>query len=270
MDCSINAPLKQGKVFSDWVWFSGTTALKEGQGVCYDYDYGTATAADARRGNRVELPSVTNSRYFAGVASRDYAAQPHGQMIEIYRPGSMCNILAMASLTLGSGIITCQAGGTYAGYFTRAGFEGEGSAVPAQTVDRSATAGVALAILQTGKASGLVEVVTPPAAGGATVFMVGGVSYIAAATLAADATATLADGAISGIRKKFYVEGAQTTNNVVLTVTHGTQRATTATTGVVLALASDTMDDIGDVLLVEWCDGSWQELYAAGGVLAAT
>jgi len=49
MNKSTNAPQKQAPVIPQWVWFEETTALKEGQGVCYNWDYGTAETADGRR-----------------------------------------------------------------------------------------------------------------------------------------------------------------------------------------------------------------------------
>lgn len=265
MDSSVNAHVKQNNVITEWVWFTGSTALLEGQGVCYDFDYGTASAADARRTNYVELPSITNARYFAGVAARAYAACTGGQFIEIYKPGSTCNILSKASTTLGSGLLTCEAGGTYAGYFRYAGFEGEGSCVPLQTVDRSSTAGNCLAKLLTGIPSGLVEVVTPEA--GAITCMVGGITFFAAATLGSDATFTLADGTISGQRKGFSLLGAQTTNNIVITVTSGVQSDGSDT-----ALATWTADTAKEEAFLVWLgestDGVWKEEVIIGGTIA--
>jgi hypothetical protein len=268
MNNSLNGYEKQNPTIPSWVWFEGTTALAEGQGVCFNNDCGTATVSDGRRFNRVELPSVTNARYFAGVAARDYSAKATGQFIEIYCPGSVCNVLSKANCVLGGGILTCQAGGTEAGYFSRAGFQGEGSAVPIQTMDRSTTAGKVQAKLQVGEPSGLIEVVTPLAAGGATALMVGGVTYLAGTvTLAADATNTLADGTISGLRKKIFCEGTYTTNGVNVTVTHGEQRVRSVD-GAIVALASVEFDAADEVALLEWRDGVWYELYSAGATLA--
>ncbi|GAG19484.1 unnamed protein product, partial [marine sediment metagenome] len=59
MDASLNGYEKQNNAKIGWVWFEGTTALLEGQGVCYNFDYGTAPgSADGRRYNRVELPAT--------------------------------------------------------------------------------------------------------------------------------------------------------------------------------------------------------------------
>jgi hypothetical protein len=263
---ALNAPVDAFPVLSKWVWFTGATALSEGQGLCYDYDRGTAANADAKRMNFVELPSITNARYFAGVAARSYAAVSGGQFIEIYLPGSACNILAMVSATLGSGILTCEAGGTYAGYFRYAGFEGEGSAVPLQTVDRSVTAGKVFALLQAGIPSGLVEAVTPEAAGGAHTFMVGGVTiFDTAVTLAANATFTLADSTIPGQKKMFKCAAAMTTSDIVVTVTSGKKGMGDADpTG---TLATVTMDADNEEISLEWFGGDAGGHWYCTGVL---
>jgi len=270
VDFSINAHQKAGRVYAEWVWFEGATALKEGQGVCYNWDYGTATDADARRYNRVELPSQTNNRHFAGVAARDYAAKTGGQLIEIYRPGSVCKILAKANVTIGVGILTCEAAGTYAGYFRYAGFQGEGSATPLQTVDRSTTAGTVLAVLQTGLPSGLVEVPTLAPAGGAKVFMVGGVTiFDTAVDLAANITFTLADSTIPGLRKMFKSMAALATSDVVITVTSGKQGLGNADP--TAALATITIDADDEECCLEWygneANGHWYCIGVLGSVL---
>ena len=247
-DRSINAYQKKGNTLSAWVWFEGTTALLEGQGVCYNWDYGTATDADGRRSNRVEVPTILNAPYFAGVAARAYSAKSTGQLIEIYLPGSLCNVLAKKSLTIGVGRVTCQAGGTLAGYFTAEGFEGQGSAVPLQTVDRSTTAGLALTRLEEGLQSGLQEVLTTTA-GGATTMMVGGVTHFATATNASSVTFTMANGTKIGQKKRFVCDGAQTTNSIVITVS-GIQVDGSS------ALNTATLTESADEFTVEWV-GDW-------------
>jgi len=269
---SLNAHIAKAEANPLFVWFTGATALLEGQAVCYDYDYGTATAYDAKRTNRVELPSITNARWFAGVAARNYAAQANGQFVEINAPGSTCNILSKASTTIGVGRLTFECGGTYAGYFRYQGFEGAGSAVPLQTVDRSSTAGKCLARLEVGSQSGGVEVVTLAAAGGATVCMVGGVSYIVGTSISADATFTLADGTLSGQRKAFSViTTAVTTNNFVVTVTSGIQGIANAVP--TTALATITMNALAEETVLEWAGvasaaGLWRVVFTAGSTLA--
>ncbi len=268
---STNAHQKQGRVYSNWVWFEGATALTKGMGLCYNWDYGTATAVDARRTNRVELPTILNARYFAGVAARDYTAKTGGQLIEIYGPGSTCEIHSRSNNTIGTGLTTCIAGGTNAGHWQYGGFEGEGTAVPLQTVDRSSTAGACLALLQTGPPSGLIEVVTPTAAGGAHTFMVGGVSiFDTAVTLAANATFTLADSTIIGIRKAFFCKAAMTTNDIVVTVTSGKMGMGAADQ--TAALSTITLDADDEEVELYWggneANGHWYVSYVLGTVLS--
>jgi len=269
---ALNAHIEKAPANPLFVWFTGSTALLEGQGVCYDFDSGTATAYDGKRLNRVELPSQTNNRWFAGVARRAYAASSGGQFIEIYGPGSTCNILSKVSNTLGSGRTTCIAGGTYAGYFERAGFEGKGSAIPLQTVDRSSTAGKCMARLEEGPESGLIEVVT--AAAGANVFMVGGVTYIVGASVAADATFTLADGTLPGQKKMFVVvDTAVTTNDAVITVTSGILGGMSgAAANGTDALSTITLNALQEYCSLEWTAagtaGVWAPISTAGATLA--
>lgn len=259
---ALNAHVKKSPAKSLWVWFGGSTALLEGQGVCYNWDYGTAADEDGRRFNFVEVPTILNARYFAGVAARAYSARTGGQFIEIYGPGSVCNVLSRASTTIGVGVLTCEAGGTYAGYFRYAGFEGEGTVVPLQTVDRSSTAGNCQAKLQEGPPSGLVESVVANTDalldGGATTFMVGGVSYIDAnISTGADATATLADGTVPGLKKAFVCRAAQTTGDVVVTVTSGIE-------GIANADPTDTLATITLNADLEECTLHWDSFDTSG------
>lgn len=273
-DRSLNAYEKQDRVDIAWVWFGGTTALLEGQGVCYNWDYGTPTVKDGRRMNRVELPTALNARYFAGVAARPYSAKSGGQMIEIYLPGSCCNVLSKASTTIGVGRLTCEAGGTYAGYFRYAGFPGEGSCVPLQTVDNDATAGKCQALLEVGPPSGLVESVVTNTDGlldgGATTVMVGGVSYFDTdISTGGDATFTLADGTIPGLKKAFVAREAQT-NDMVINVTSGIEGMANAdpTDG----LATIKLDADLEEATLEWnafdTSGVWVILHTVGATIA--
>jgi hypothetical protein len=249
-----NAYVKQANTISEWVWLINAAAMYEGQGVCYNWDYGTASAADPRRYNCVELPTILNAPYFAGVLARPAAISTTGQLVEIYRPGSVCQILAKKSLTIGVGRVTCQAGGTYAGYFTAEGFEGKGSAVPLQTLDTSATAALTLAVLEDGVQSGLTEIVTGKdggAAGGAITCMVGGVTHFATSTNGADCTFTLADGTQVGQKKRFVVDGTQTTHGVVITVTTGFKLD--QTTGI----TSVEGNTAARAFQVEWLGAAW-------------
>lgn len=275
MDMSINAHEKNENRNVLWVWFEGSTALLKGQGVCYNWDYGTATASDARRTNRVEVPTILNARYFAGVAARAYSAKTGGQFIEVNGPGSYCEILAAATTVRGTGELTCEAGGTYAGYFRYRGFEGEGTAVPLQSV--SGTVGsplVCLAKLQEGPPSGLVEDVATNTDGlldgGATTFMIGGVSYISAdISTGGDATFTLADGTTSGLKKAFVCQSSQT-NDVVINVTSGIEGVANADP--TNALATVKLNADLEETMLQWrafdTNGLWYIQHTVGATIA--
>lgn len=128
------------------VFFSGTTALVKGQGLCYDRDYGTAASNEGERDTRVQLPDNTNNQFFAGVVSKDYAANAAGQWVEIYEPGSVCEIAIQIGTTVRSTRLTCSAATGQPGRFGPAGFPGRGTAVALQTItaltDDTASVGV--------------------------------------------------------------------------------------------------------------------------------
>ena len=220
---AVNSPTKQNRTFSEWVWFESATALKEGQAVCYNWDYGTATDFDARRFNHVEPPTTLNANYFAGVSSRNYAANSGGQFIEIYRPGSVCNIYVAVSTVRGTGILTFDVTDDYQGQFRYAGLEGEGSAQVMQTTTYVATAQTCMALLQSGLPSGGVEVVDIVNNGAIGTLMFGGTTLITGADLpGGNCTYTLADGTFTGQRKKFKVITTEiTSNDLVVTITTG-------------------------------------------------
>lgn len=130
---------QQGEQTPRRVWFTGSTALVRGQGVCFDMDYYTANDDEAAtdpwqiRGTAVALPAQSNSDYFAGVCVRDYKARSGGQMIEIWEPGSICEVAYDGETVTIGDILTCCGKGA-PGCFTDEGFRGIGSAKVLQTV----------------------------------------------------------------------------------------------------------------------------------------
>jgi len=262
---AIDSHEKQGPVFSAWVWFGGSTALKEGQGLCYNYDYGEATAADGRRFNRVELPSTTNAQYFAGVAARKYSAVSGGQLIEIYLPGSVCNIYAKANCTLGTGLLTFDVTDDYEGYFRYEGLDGEGSAQPMQTVNRADTAGLVYAKLQVGPPSGGVEVVQL-VDDTAFVMMVGGTSFLIGAACGTNSPAEeIVDGTIEGLRKKIeIITTAVTTNEARVNIENDDGNEPADGTQDLDGLE---LGAVGDQCVLEWVANSWNIRGANGCVL---
>ena len=262
MDMSINAHQKQGPTRTAWVWFEGSTALKEGQGVCYNWDYTGvgATLADGRRFNRVELPSTTNAQHFAGVTVRPYSAHTGGRLIEIYLPGSVCNVYAKANCTIGVGLLTFDVTSGYEGYFRYEGLDGEGSCIPFQTVDRSDTAGLVFAKLCEGPPSGGVEVVQL-VDNTAWAAMVGGTTLIVGVACSTGSpTEEVLDGTIEGLRKKVEViTTAVTTHEAALDIENND--------GITLAggaLASCALGAVGDQVVLKWSGGVWRNMASVG------
>lgn len=135
-DYTANAPTKQCVPVPLWLWYEGTDALREGEALCFNISYGTATDKDGRRGNHVTRPGTANAGDFAGVAARDYMASPTGRFIEVYGPGSRGVSIALGTnATLNTGLLTFQVGGgDGAGRWVAGKYRGIGAAIPRQTV----------------------------------------------------------------------------------------------------------------------------------------
>jgi hypothetical protein len=246
------------------VFCTATSAIAKGQGFCFDRDYVTTnegeTAADPLgfRNNVVALPDNTNNMSFAGVAAENYVANSSGQWIMIYEPGSVCEVRASVAATIG-GFLTCIAGGANAGKFGAAGFSGRGTVRVLQTITE---AGLVLAEMIDGVESGLVETITTVAAGGAKTPMVGGITQFSGDALTGDVTATLADGVLYGQEKAFKVlSDYGDAKDVVITTTHAVQLDGST------ALATITMDDIGDLSVLKWFGDKWKLLHNTGSAL---
>jgi len=267
MDMSINAHQKKANTRSLWVWFEGATALKEGQAVCYNWDYGTDSAADARRYNRVELPSTTNAQHFAGVAARAYSAKSTGQLIEIFGPGSICSVYCKADCTIGVGLLTFDVTSSYEGWFRYEGLPGKGSARPLQTVDRSTDAGLVLCRLMEGPQSGGVEVVQL-VDDTAFVMMVGGTSLlIGAACTTSSPAEEIVDGTIEGLLKKVeIITTAVTTNEARVNIENDDGNEPADGTQDLDGLE---LGAVGDQCVLEWAANSWNIRGANGCTLVS-
>jgi hypothetical protein len=125
------------------------------------------------------------------------------------------------------------------------------------------------AYLYDGTESGCQEVITPQDAT-AVQSMVGGTTILCGGyTMAADSTATLADGLLQGQRKAFAALGALTTQDWLLTVTSGLQIDGST------AIATLEFDAANDVAVLEWNGGLgnsnagvWQEISIVGPTIA--
>jgi hypothetical protein len=264
---SPNVNYNQSKTIKRTVFFTGSTALTKGMGVCFDLDYTSSATGEAatdalqKRFSRVELPSATNNRAFAGVVTQSYAAKTGGQWVDIAEPGSEVVILTTVATTIGYGAyVTCQAGGTDAGKFTTVGLMGRGTA---QVVQTDADGGAVLARLIDGPESGLVEKVTPVT--GTLSCMVGGVTRFQAATIGtSDARVALADGVFQGARKVFECEGTMTTNDVMVVAAGKIWQNTAAT-----ALDAVELDADGEDIDLEWIGAKWHILNKTTGTGSA-
>lgn len=249
------------------VFFKGTGALKKGTGLVQIPDAVTTdsgqTATDdwGKRGRVVDVPTKGYELFFHGITIRDYKANAKGQWIEVLRPGSIAKIYVDGAVTIGD--VVCCVVGTNVGQFTKSPVAqmGIGCAVVMQTLTAK---GMALArLVDWGPQCGLVENVKLAAAGGAHTFTLNGMTILEAQTLTEDATYTLADGKFVGQRKGFYVVGAQTTKDLIVTVTNGIQ--VNDSTG----LKSFAVDDANELVILEWVGDKWQVVHATGATLTA-
>lgn len=240
------------------VYYEGTDTLYTGYALCYNQDYGTAANVDESRMYRVEKPSTSNNMFFAGVVAPNSSGKTGPCWIDIFRPGSLCEVYTNQNCTISTtqeARITFEAGQYYFGGLLY-GFPGQGSAIVKQTKDRSSTAGLVQAELEVGQQSGGIEHVTP--ANGAMTIMLGGVTLFPVTTIAVgNATYTLADGIQPGQRKAFFCEGTMTTSDIVITVTSEMAVGEWPMTAAAAAFNTWTMDAAAEYLTCEWKGKSW-------------
>lgn len=122
------------------VFYPGTDAILEGIGLVYlrsltGSDTGqAATEPWGARGSYVGKPSAPANLGFAGVAAKSYPAAPQGQFIQIFEPGSYCNVAVGLNQVVNVGRMCCSTVAGQEGRFFAQGLPGKGSAVPEQTV----------------------------------------------------------------------------------------------------------------------------------------
>jgi hypothetical protein len=262
---SFNAILHEDKVrkIKRRVKYTGSDAVTKGYGLCYDRDYGTAASIDGLRDKHVALPTSANNGSFAGVAAQSYPAKAGGQWIEIFEPGSVCEVYFDGTTAIGEKTFyTCQIGGGGSGTFdiVTLGYMGRGTARVMQT---RTGAGLALAELMDGPESFLIETLVTGTGSGALQSMVGGVTVIAGGTTpSADYTSTLANGTFIGQRKRFTLLATITTHDYLVTVTAGEQLDGATD------LASLELDAAADDSELEWGGTKWRLIHNAGTGLA--
>lgn len=260
---AINAYEKKPNQKSLWLWYESAVALTEGEAVCYVQDYGTATAFDGRRGNRVETPNTDNNQYFAGVAARNYAAVTGGQFIEVFGPGSVCNILCGkdTDTVINVGFLTFDVTATFKGEFRYEGLPGKGSARILQTTTGDASdPGLCMAQLLDGPESGGVEVVQI-VNNTAWVAMVGGTTLlIGVDSDSSSPTEEILDGTIEGLKKKIEViTTAITSNEVAVDIENNDGGKLDGS-----ALASLALGAVGDQVVLQWIAARWRNLNSVG------
>ena len=146
---SIPNYIRQARTMKRIVFFTGSTALAKGMGVCYVSDYTTTKAGDLAtdacplRDRNVAIPSTTNNMSFAGVTAKDYLAVSGGQLIEIFEPGSVCDVAIGSPTTINATVLSCLVSGDPGRFSILQGLPGRGSAIALQT--KAAGAGPVLA-----------------------------------------------------------------------------------------------------------------------------
>lgn len=210
--------LNQAKRETIKVFCTETGALTKGYALCYDRDYGTASASDESRVQRAQLPDATNNQWFAGVLVDSYPANPSGQWVEIAPPGEVAEVYVNAAATINNAgvfVFDQSSGNTGStstltkGQFSAAyGLRGRGGV---QFLQTTSGAGLVTAMLLDGEQTGGVEQITCPAATNPSACSPFGVTSIT--TAAGNNTtfpATMANGTFIGQRKYFHVTAVST------------------------------------------------------------
>ena len=198
-------------------YYTGSDQLDEGYCLCYDADKGVAASIDPRRIFNVEKPAVGNCAFFAGVVLKKPGPGPC--YVDMAPPGSMVNVYAKISSTVGVTRMTVMAGQYY---MKQEGFAGAGSAMCLQTLDRATTAGIIQALLEEGPQSGGVEEITPPTTGATGIVMPTGVTYLLGTVTIAtgDHVLTCADPTRIGAMKSVICQGTYTTKDITVSFAH--------------------------------------------------
>lgn len=279
------------------VYYTGSDALYEGYALCYNFDAAEvspenlsisltqdAAASDAcpARVIQVEKPSYANAMHFAGVVTERSNGVKGPGWVEIYMPGSVCNIYAAANVDhadsndVATGQILTFSTGQY--YFKYAGLPGEGSAIVLQDVDRSSTSGLVMAKLMTGVPSGGYNIVISSqmsaggvvsAGGSITKFPPAGVTAVDIDGATADATLLLKDthGEWIGQQKVFKTIGALTTNHWQVTISAG-RNATTSTINVTSAdVVASLGTAAGEYIHCTFDGGRWNVVPSISGIV---
>lgn len=278
------------------VWYTGTTAVKEGYPLCYNFDAtdvsaegATISLADslgptAARRLQVEFPDFGNEMHFAGVVSEKSNGVTGPGWIEINCPGSICNIFTSADDDHedGTGINSGQILGftvqAAIPEFKYAAIPGAGAALILGDVDRSSDSGLVMAELCVGQPSGGVQVLNSLTYSTVAAFSTGGavsVTQFGRTTLAnttgtdAAITAALTAGVNIGQRKVFTMGSTTVSDGVVVTVSTATRANASALVTNSAVVITACLSLSGEVIDLVWNGSAW-ELTATGIVVLGT
>ena len=274
------------------VFMTYTAAVSAGYPVCYDFDnvntyqnestsaIALTTAAESRR-LCVEKPSVFNNNHFAGAIAKDYAANTMGQWIEIYPPGSICNIRLCSVIeahmeVTGTGFNTGEllTFEVDQWFFHKAGFPGKGSA---EILQIASGPNLCMAELQTGPQSGGYQTLSVYSGTTADYSILisanaltrGGVTEIASVHYGTDTTAIcattceyiLTGGDFIGQRKLVLLTASAVckAHEILINVTAGTQVATSTVHSAGHGKTADPSMSIGESVLTFSSDKTTNE-----------
>jgi len=226
------------------LWYTGSDAVVQGLGLCYDRDYTDSGVRDVA----VAKPSNTNNLTFAGIVAQAYTATTGGQWVYVYEPGAMCDVLVSQSVSIG-GVGTCIAGGSDAGKIGPLGFMGRGTV---QMTEAGSSGDLVAAYLSGGSESGLIETLTA-VDGGTVAAMVGGFTLVTGSTLVAgNSTDTLADATLFDLRKGF-----KTTASLGSTYGHVVTITNCLESDDYTPIGSFELHSSGDRVFLRWRDDAW-------------
>lgn len=252
----------QGRSIERRVFGLDSGGYTKGYGVVYNptsTDVSAVTVQDLARMKYVNNPTTTLNKYFAGVVAESKSSA--GQ-ITILEPGSDGLIYVDETSAAAGTIVYCDCGNNAGQFKSSYGYgKGRGAALLLETVD---AVGLYHAYLFDGQEDlGLYQELVTGASGAVTITKEG-VTSIDSSAATGGLTATLADGTYFGQKKGYYVTAVHgTPQDLVVTVTSGLQNDGSNT-----ALATITLNAVGEYAFLEWLGTEWQLISYKGATLA--
>lgn len=279
------------------VWFTGTTVVKEGYPLCYNFDAtdesaegATISLADSlgptsARRLQVEFPGFGNEMHFAGVVSEKSNGVTGPGWVEINCPGSICNIFTSADGDHedGTGINSGQILGftvqAAIPEFKYAAIPGAGAALVLGDVDRSSTSALVMAELCVGQPSGGVQVLNSLTYSTVAAFSTGGTASVTqfgrttlanTAGTAAAISVVLTAGLNIGQRKVINTGSLAVSDGINVHISQAVRVNTTVTVPTNSAVdMTACLSAVNEVLDLVWNGTAW-ELTVTGVVVIAT